>query len=270
MKPSGIITLTTDFGLHDQYVAVMKGIILSINPNAVIVDVTHDIPPGSLLQAAQVINDTVPYFPQGTVHVAVIDPGVGGARLPVAVETNECFFVGPDNGIFWPVTEKLQVTRSVHLTEKKYFLAQISNTFHGRDIFAPVAAYITLGHDIKTMGIEIDTLMKLQIPRPHTENNVLHGQIIRVDNFGNLITNIHQEELERFLESAPVHICIGDMEIHEIRRIYTSVSEGEPLALYGSTCLLEIAVNAGRATDLLGLKASEIVGMDVTVTRIVS
>ncbi len=153
MKPSGIITLTTDFGLTDPYVAMMKGVILSINPTAKIIDITHLIGAGSISQAAAVIQEIYPYFPQGTIHVAVVDPGVGTERRLLALEAKSHFFVGPDNGVFWPVLMNDQNSRLVHLTETKYFLPHVTKTFHGREIFAPVAAYLSLGIPLEGMGI---------------------------------------------------------------------------------------------------------------------
>jgi S-adenosylmethionine hydrolase len=267
MKTSGIITLTTDFGLRDPYVAIMKGVILSINPGARIVDVTHQVPPGALVHAASVIKDTITYFPHGTINVVVVDPGVGGQRRPVAIETEHYFFIGPDNGIFWPIIEEDRAPTAIHLEEKKYFLSPVSNTFHGRDIFAPVAAHISRGIDIRKMGPVIRDAVTLSIPRPEIKENVLCGEIIRVDNFGNLITNIHRTDMEAFLQTATPSISIGGLTIEDVRRVYTDVSRGEPLALYGSLNRLEIAVREGSASDCLGLTASEINGMKIAVSK---
>jgi len=267
LKPSGIITLTTDFGLSDPYVAIIKGVILSINPQARIVDVTHRVSPGLLFQAAGIIEETVKYFPEGTVNLIVVDPGVGGQRRPIAFETEKSFFVAPDNGVLWPVLEGQGTSKVVHLTATKYFLPHISDTFHGRDIFAPIAAHISLGTDISKMGSIIADPMKLKILKPHIKGRVLYGEVIRVDNFGNLITNIHQAELEAFLQAASPIVRLGKLTIQEIRNIYTSVSEGEPLALYGSSHLLEIAVNMGKASDILGLRHDKIIGASVAITK---
>jgi hypothetical protein len=267
MKPSGIITLTTDFGLSDPYVAIMKGVILSINPQARIVDVTHQISPGLVFQAAGIMEETVKYFPEGTVNLIVVDPGVGGQRRPIAVETEESFFVGPDNGVLWPIVEGQGACRVVHLTATKYFLPHISDTFHGRDIFAPVAAHISLGTDIKKMGSIITDPMKLKILKPQIKGNAMYGEVIRVDNFGNLITNINQAELEAFLQTASPITTLGNLTIRGVRHTYTSVSEGEPLVLYGSSHLLEIAVNMGKASDILGLRHDRIMGALVTITK---
>ena len=267
MKPSGIITLTTDFGLGDPYVAVMKGVILSINPEARIIDVSHEIPPGALLQAAAVIEETHTYFPDGTVHVAVVDPGVGGERFPLAIEADGSWFVGPDNGVFALALEKKPSTSIIRLTKKEYFLSFISSTFHGRDIFAPVAAHITTGHAIAAMGEEIKKPAVIHMPRPHIQNDSLHGEVIRVDNFGNLITSIHQADMENFLQSDSPRIRVGELVVCGVRRIYTSVDKGEPLALYGSSGFLEIAVSAGNALDYLGLRVRDVLGTEIVVKR---
>lgn len=267
MKTSGIITLTTDFGLRDPYVAIMKGVILSINHDAKIVDVTHEVPPGALLHAASVINDTITYFPHGTINVVVVDPGVGGQRRPVAIETEHYFFVGPDNGIFWPIIEENRSPMIIHLEEKKYFLSHVSNTFHGRDIFAPVAAHVSRGIDIRKMGSVIKDPVRLSFPRPEIKGSVLHGEIIRVDNFGNLITNIHRTDMESFLQSAAFSIRIGELTIKDVSHVYTDASKGELLSLYGSSNRLEIAVREGSAFDFLGQAAREVIGMKVVVLK---
>lgn len=267
MKTSGIITLTTDFGLHDPYVAIMKGVILSINPEAKIVDVCHYVPPGALLHAATVVKDIINYFPRGTINVAVVDPGVGGQRRPIVIETEHHFFVGPDNGIFWPIIEEDRSSSVIHLEEKKYFLPHISNTFHGRDIFAPVAAYISLGIDIRKMGAVIRDPVTLSMPRPKIKGDVLYGEIVRVDNFGNLISNIHRNDMEAFLQSETPVINTGELIIEDVRNAYTDVPRGEPLALYGSSNRLEIAVREGSALDYLGITADDIVGTKITVSK---
>jgi len=267
MKTSGIITLTTDFGLRDPYVAIMKGIILSINPEARIVDVSHQVPPGALMHAANVIKDTITYFPHGTINVVVVDPGVGGQRRPVAIETENYFFIGPDNGIFWPIIEADRSPTAIHLEEKKYFLSPVGNTFHGRDIFAPVAAHISRGIDIRKMGPVIRDPVALSIPRPEIKGDVLCGEIIRVDNFGNLITNINRTDMEAFLQSATPRISIRELTIEDVRHVYTDVPRGELLALYGSMNRLEIAVREGSASDILAITAGEAIGMKIAVSK---
>jgi len=267
VKPSGIITLTTDFGLSDPYVAMMKGVILSINPSARLVDVTHQIATGAVSRAALLIRETFPYFPEGTVHLAVIDPGVGSGRKLVALEADAHAFVGPDNGLFWPVFRDFIGAKAVHLTETRYFLPSITQTFHGRDIFAPVAAHLSLGLSLESLGPSIRELKTLDLPQPFVKDGVLCGEIIRVDHFGNLVTNIPARELMAFLESALPRIEAGKLVIRKLSRIYADGEEGEPLALINSSNLLEIAVNLGRASEYMGLQNGEIVGALVRVTK---
>ena len=267
MTPSGIITLTTDFGLSDPYVAMMKGVILSINPSARLVDVTHQIGTGAVSQAALLIRETFPYFPEGTVHLAVVDPGVGSDRKLLALQASAHFFVGPDNGLFWPVIRDFREAKAVHLTQLRYFLPSITRTFHGREIFAPVAAHLSLGLSLESLGPSFHDLKKLTLPEPYVKEGVLCGQILRVDNFGNLVTNIPSRELLDFLESGLPRIEAGKLMIRKLSRIYSDCEEGEPLALINSSNLLEIAVNLGRASEYTGLKNGEIVGALVKVSK---
>jgi S-adenosylmethionine hydrolase len=267
MKTSGIVTLTTDFGLVDPYVAMMKGVILTINPEARIVDITHQIKAGAIGQAASLIRETFPYYPKGTIHVGVVDPGVGSDRRPLGIEAGGHFFVGPDNGIFWPVIEDEKGAKIIHLTESKYFLAQITRTFHGREVFAPVAAHLSRGVDLDAMGTALRDPLKLHLPKPGEEGEELVGQITRVDNFGNLITNIHQDDLANFLGALNPVIEVGDLVIHGLRPTYADVEEDEPLALINSSGWLEIAVNLGRASRRAGLASEQIVGTEVKVGK---
>ncbi len=269
MKTSGIITLTTDFGLSDPYVAAMKGVILSINPEVCLVDVTHQISPAAVFQGAAAVLDVFPYFPEGTVHLVVVDPGVGSKRRGIVVERSKHFFVGPDNGLFWPLVEDLASSQIIHLTDSRFFLPHVSPTFHGRDVFAPVAAHISRGVDPRRMGIPIKDPAMLDVPRPYVRKNVLYGQVVRVDHFGNLITNIHRSDIESFLGPAQPMVRVGKWVLREIRHVYAVAEEGEPLALYGSSSHLEIAVNLGRASERLGTKKrpDQIIGTKVLVKK---
>jgi len=267
MKRSGIITLLTDFGTADHYVAMVKGVILSINPDARIVDISHHIRTGSIFQAAGLIRETFPFFPKGSVHMAVVDPGVGSERRCIALEAGGHLFVGPDNGVFWPVMADNREARIVNLNENCYFLPSVTHTFHGREVFAPVAAHLSMGEDLGKMGQIVEDPVGLDLPVPHMEDNFLYGQVMRVDNFGNLITNIGRKELEGFLETAEPIVSIGDLEVKKFGRIYSEVEEGELLALINSSDVLEIAVNMGRASKFIGLESNEIVGAGVKVGR---
>jgi S-adenosylmethionine hydrolase len=267
MNPSGIITLTTDFGVTDPYVAMMKGAILSVNTGAKVIDVTHQIRAGSISQAAALILETFPYFPPGTVHVAVVDPGVGGDRRLIALQARSHWFVGPDNGIFWPVLKGDKGALLVQLTKAKYFLPLVTRTFHGREIFAPVAAHLSLGVSLERMGRIIKNPVKLDLPVPHEDENALYGQIIRIDNFGNIITNIPSVVFGKFLGTAMPCIQIGNLVITKLSGIYAEAEEGEPLALINSSDLLEVAVNMGRACEYLGADTEEVIGTQVKVTK---
>jgi S-adenosylmethionine hydrolase len=261
----GIITLTTDFGERDPYVGMMKGVILSINPKARIVDITHGITPGSILEGGTIIKQAYPYFPSGTVHVGVIDPGVGGERRQIAVASKGHYFVGPDNGLFWPAIEDSPSAVVIQLTEKRFWMDAVSSTFHGRDIFAPVAARLSQGIDLFLMGEKVDNPAALDYPRVRRKQDLLAGEVIRVDHFGNLITNITADELAEFLSSEGLSVAIGGLVLKEIHITYNDVPEGEPLALIGSSNVLEIAVNRGSARAELGDTCR--IGSKVTVSR---
>jgi len=258
MKPSGIITLTTDFGRTDPYAGAVKGVILSINRDAVLVDISHDIPRGSVAEASWALMECYGFFPPGTVHLAVVDPGVGGERRAVAAASGGHFFVGPDNGVFWPAIRR-PGSVTVHLNNPRYFLPVVSSTFHGRDIFAPVAARLSRGEDINSIGDIIVDPVKLEMPEPFISSGKLHGRIIRSDHFGNLISNLGRKAVTGFLETAAPVIRIGSTEIRGISSTYSSVPPGAALALFGSSGRLEIAVNGGSAAVLLNPEDREII-----------
>jgi S-adenosyl-L-methionine hydrolase (adenosine-forming) len=268
MSRSGIITLLTDFGLSDAYVAMMKGVILSINKNAELIDITHSINTGSILQGAYILKETFSYFPVGTVHVAVVDPGVGSGRRIIAVNAAGHFFTGPDNGILWPIIEKYKDVTIYELTEDKYFRPRVTSTFHGRDVFAPVAAHISLGLDINQLGRPVKDPEKLELPLPFKHDNTLTGQITRIDNFGNLITNITADDLAGFLGNNEPVIHTGIIKIHGLSKTYSDKEKGELLALINSVNHLEIAVNMGKASHYIGKEHDDIIGTGVKVEKI--
>ncbi|PKN63866.1 MAG: hypothetical protein CVU57_16980 [Deltaproteobacteria bacterium HGW-Deltaproteobacteria-15] len=267
MKPSSIITLLTDFGLSDPYVAMMKGVILSINAGARTVDITHDISPGAIYRAATVIRETYRFFPAGTIHVGVVDPGVGSDRRMIALEANGHVFVGPDNGLFWLILQEATDARVVHLTEKRFFLSSVSSTFHGRDVFAPVAAHLSLGMALENAGVLITDPTPLLSPIPRLERNALVGQITHVDHFGNLISNVGAETLHRFLGPSRPLIQVGTLTIGRLDRIYSDVEEGMPLAFLNSSDLLEVAVNLGRASEVVGVEKEDLIGTPVRISK---
>ena len=248
-----IITLLTDFGIEDPYVGIMKGVILGLNRAVSIVDLTHRIAPGDISGAAFALTDSFSYFPPATIHVAVVDPGVGTDRRPILLKSRNHFFVGPDNGLFWPIIRSDPQVLMVHLTNQNYFLPRISRTFHGRDIFAPVAGHLSLGIDPLTMGERLIDPIRLPDAAPTVKGDTLLGRAVRVDHFGNVITNIHREELARFLGNRQVLIRVGKETINGLVNTYADGPKGKLLALFGSTDHLEIAVNSGRADRLLNI-----------------
>lgn len=252
-----IITLLTDFGTEDGYVAAMKGVILSINPDAAIIDISHQIPPQDITAGAFVLSQAAPFFPKDTVHIAVVDPGVGGKRKPILIETERYFFVGPDNGIFSIVLQNERIRRKIHLTNKDYFLGYISSTFHGRDIFSPVAAYLSIGIDPALFGKKIKTIAKLNLNRPLARNGKITGQIIHVDRFGNLITNIEEGLLKKILKNKNFKIIVGDNVIKKLVLSYSYAKEDEPVSLIGNSGLLEIAIRDKNASMELEIKRGD-------------
>ena len=254
-----IITLTTDFGLKDPYVAQMKAVILRICPEAKIVDVTHEIEPQNILQAAFLLKVTYHWFPENTIHVVVVDPGVGTSRRPIVIRTRRYWFVGPDNGALYPAASSDGIEATYEITKTFW---KPSPTFHGRDIFAPTAAYIAKGGKLDTILREIqpNTIVKLEISKPKIRAGVIEGLILHSDNFGNLITNIRREDL------ANIDIKVGDLLQLSFKdksikipflKTFGDVGRGEPLCFIDSYGHLEIAVNMGSARQVLGLKPGD-------------
>ncbi|RME79985.1 MAG: hypothetical protein D6775_17210 [Caldilineae bacterium] len=249
--PPTFVSLTTDFGWEDGYVAAMKGVIYSIQPAARVVDITHSIGPQNVVQAAYVLASVAPYFPAGTVHVVVVDPGVGTDRRPLAVFCERACYVGPDNGVFTLVYGRETVKEIRVLANEAYRLPQVSHTFHGRDIFAPFAAHIAAGVEPHTIGPVITDPVKLNLPEPRRQaGDQVEGEIVYVDHFGNLISNI---PLAWFEESTEWVFEIGGVEIAGLRPAYGFVAPGELVVLGGSTGLVEVAVRNGSAAERLRL-----------------
>jgi len=249
-QPAQIITLLTDFGLRDPYVGMMHGVILSIAPSVRIVDLTHEIAPQDIFDAAYVLRSSYRYFPKGTVHVAVVDPGVGTSRKAVALRADGHFFVVPDNGVVSLVTAETPAAEMVELTERKYFLQDVSWTFHGRDIFSPVAAHIANGVELGTFGESLEKMAKLDLPRPRQERGSVRGEVIHIDRFGNLITNISASDL-MMIRTNECEIQLADQKIHGIKQSCGAVGKGELLVLIGSSGLLEVSMNQGDAAASL-------------------
>lgn len=260
-----IITLTTDFGLNDHFVGTMKGVILNIVPDAEIVDICHTVQAFDILDGALALAHAYPYFPAGTVHLVVVDPGVGSARRPIVASSEEYNFVAPDNGVLslmYAREERLSVR---HVTSDHYFLQPLSNTFHGRDIFAPVAAYLAKGVVHDKFGDEISDYVRFNAPRPkQVDAKTLRGVVLKVDRFGNLITNFTPDDLPGLFQApAPVFkIAISKKEITSLRTNYADGVPGEVFAILGSMGYLEIAANRGTAAQLVGANK----GTEVNIT----
>ncbi len=247
-----IVTLTTDFGDTGYYVGAMRGVILSLCPEAVLVDITHRITPYSPLEGSLVLRHACTTFPEGTVHLAVIDPGVGGLRKPIFVRSGGAVFVGPDNGIFTPF---LDGSEAVYRIRDEVALPGRSATFHGRDLFAPAAARLARGDDPETVGERVHQAVHLHVPRPRRDGTLLAGQVLFADHFGNLITNIHHRDLEGV--GPEVEVVIGTHRIRRLSRTYQDGALGESLALIGSSGYLEVAVVQGHAGAQLGMGKGE-------------
>jgi len=250
-----IVTLTTDFGLNDHFVGTMKGVILKIVPNAEIVDICHSVQAFDILDGALALAQAYFYFPPRTVHLVVVDPGVGSARRPIIANSEEQNFVAPDNGVLslmYALEERLSVR---HVTSEHYFLQPLSNTFHGRDIFAPVAAYLAKGVDHEKFGEEITDFVRFNAPRPKpTDANTIRGVVLRVDRFGNLITNFAPQDAPALFQQMPpaFKIIVGKREISVMRSNYAEGAPGEVFGILGSMGYLEIVANRSSAAQLVG------------------
>ena len=250
MQPSGIITLLTDFGTDDAFVGIMKGVALGINPQAQLVDLSHGIAPQRVLAGALLLRSAVAYFPAGTVHVAVVDPGVGSRRRALVIATQHGWLVGPDNGVLSLAAERLGV-REVCCIENRQLMHQpVSQTFHGRDVFAPVAAHLSRGLAIEAVGPPADRFESLRVPQPHRTHTALTGEVLYVDHFGNLITNIDAESLASFSGSG-LSVSINGAKVAGPVAAYAAVAEGTLLSIIGSWGVLEIAVRGGSAAQML-------------------
>ena len=256
IMPSKIITLTTDFGLQDPYAAEMKAAILSISPNAVIVDITHEIAKLNIRMGAYVLASAVPYFPKGSVHVAVVDPGVGTRRRPILIQTKQGFLVGPDNGLLVLAAEKQGIICVHELANPQFMLPKVSNTFHGRDIFAPAAAHLLNGVKPAEFGPEIGEAAKPAFANVTRRNGVLVGEVLHVDGFGNIITNITEKEVPLSLGKGAVSVEFAGYKLKmKFGKAYGETKPQEPLALIGSHGFIEIALNQGNAAAQFKTKA---------------
>jgi len=260
-----IITLTTDFGTNDHFVGAMKGVILEIVPDAQIVDICHSVQAFDVLDGALTISQAYSYFPTRTVHMVIVDPGVGTARLPIIASCDKYHFVAPDNGVLSLVYAKEERIHVRHVTSEHYFLQPVSNTFHARDIFAPVAAYLAKEVDSLKFGDEVQEYVRFSAPKPKAvDQNRMRGVVLKVDRFGNLITNFTAQDVPA-LFAAGAHgfkITVGGREITEIHNAYAKGSPGEVFGILGSMGFLEIAANRGAAAQITGAGK----GTDVTIS----
>jgi S-adenosyl-L-methionine hydrolase (adenosine-forming) len=258
-KKLSTITLITDFGLQDGYVGVMKGVMASINPSANVIDISNTIAAQDIFQAACVLNNSYSYFPSGTIHVVVVDPGVGSERKNLCLKTEDYLFLAPDNGVLSFVVSKEKSPSIREITNSKFFLPEISNTFHGRDIFAPVAAHLSKGVSHKELGNRINKIKEISLPKPIlSPDGELTAEIIYVDSFGNLITNVNEDIFDRMkVGKERASISVGRKRINGICSSYSDVGDGEALAIFGSSGYLEISVNQGSAGGILKLKKGD-------------
>jgi S-adenosyl-L-methionine hydrolase (adenosine-forming) len=250
-----IITLTTDFGNNDHFVGAMKGVILDIVPDAQIVDICHAVQAFDVLDGALTISQAYSYFPTRTVHIVVVDPGVGTARRPILASCDKYHFVAPDNGVLSLVYAREPRMHVRHITSEHYFLQPVSNTFHARDIFSPVAAYLAKEVDSLKFGDEVEDFVKFTAPKPKAvDENRLRGVVLKVDRFGNLITNITPQDAPMLFEADAkgFKIVVGSREITEIHSAYAEGAPGEVIGILGSMGFLEIAANRGAAAQLTG------------------
>ena len=251
-----VISLTTDFGSRDWFVGTMKGVILGINPEANPIDNTHDLPAGDIRAGAFALAASYRFFPFGTVHVVVVDPGVGSQRRAIAVQTARYFFVGPDNGVLSWALRRQRIKAVCTLENEKYFLQEVSRTFHGRDIFAPIAAHLSLGVSLNELGPRLEEFSRIDWPAPRLRRNSMEGEIVYVDHFGNAITNLEPSGIAR-ARGQQTAVWLGGKPLCGLGSFYQSVPQGAPLALAGSSGFLEITINGGSAANAFGLRVGD-------------
>jgi S-adenosylmethionine hydrolase len=248
-----VVALLSDFGTRDHYAGTLKAVVLGVCPDATLVDIAHDIPAHDVLAGALELAACYRYFPAGTIFLVVVDPGVGSSRRGIAADVGEYRFVAPDNGVLSAVFRESPPKKVVELTERKYARPTVSRTFEGRDRFAPAAGWLAKGIALSSLGKAISNYHVLDLPRPLLSGAELAGEVVRVDRFGNLITNIDRKAFEQFAQGGAIAVTIGERDIPRVIATYAEAPGGELCALFGSTDHLEIAVNAGDAARLLGL-----------------
>ena len=268
MEPNPIITLTTDFGYKDPFAGIMKGMILNINPFVSIIDITHEITPQNILEAALSIEMSYASFPHKTIHVVVVDPGVGSARRPILVSTDDYLFIGPDNGVFTQIYKLYLGSLNVlHITAAHYFLPHISTTFHGRDVFAPVAAYLSRGIEISNFGESISDFMTIPVPSPNAiKKNIIEGEVIYLDRFGNAVTNIKSHHIDDLFSNNPegtLKIFVKGKEA-PLKHHYSQATDAGLYSLINSYGYLELFVLRGKASADFGITVGQKVGVVIS------
>lgn len=273
------ITLTTDFGLQDAYVGIMKGVMARIAPEVHFLDITHQVPPQDVRAGAYLLWAALPYMPSESVHLVVVDPGVGTKRRAIATQTSWGILVGPDNGVFSYVWAAASSTAVVELKNPQYHRDVVSATFHGRDIFAPVTAHLAAGARLRDVGSPIDDPVRLPLPRLEASEEQVTGEVLYVDHFGNAVTSIGRLVWEggflhldaafggserMLLRADQLNVRVGDRDLGAVQRTYGAVKPGEPLALVGSEGMLELAVSQGSGADHLAVQVGDPVYLYVT------
>lgn len=258
-----VIALLTDFGTRDHYAGTMKGVALGICPDVTFVDISHDIEPHDLLGGALELAASYKFFPAGTVFLAVVDPGVGSARRSLAAEAGGYRFVAPDNGVLTLAFRESPPKRVVELTERRYARPTVSRTFEGRDRFAPAAAWLAKGIDLSGLGRSVTSWQSLHVPEPALGDASILGEVLRVDRFGNLVTNVDRRTFERFAGGGRIEIVVGTQVVDAVVATYAAAESGALCALFGSSEQLEVAVNGGSAAERLAVGR----GAHVTISR---
>ena len=257
-----IITLTTDYGSADHLVGAMKGVILNINPDAKVVDISHSIIPYDVLDGALMIGQAYRFYPPRTIHVVVVDPGVGTQRRPILVSGEQQYFVAPDNGVLSVIYEREASFTVRHVTSEHYFLHPVSNTFHGRDVFAPVAGWLSKVWQTASFGEEVHDFVRFTLPKPKVAGNTVKGVVLRVDAFGNVLTNLTPEDVPQLVApGAAFKLRVGNSEVSKFVQTFAQGAGQEAFALIGSSGFVEIAVNRGNAAKALGAQR----GAEITV-----
>ena len=259
-----VVALLSDFGTRDHYAGAMKGVVLGICPEAALVDISHDVPAHDVLTAGLELAAVYKYFPSGSIFLVVVDPGVGSARRGLAADTGDYRFVAPDNGVLTAVFRQTPPKWVVELTERRYARPTMSRTFEGRDRFAPAAAWLAKGIQLSALGRPVSDYQTLDIPTPATEDDRIVGEVLRVDHFGNLVTNIDRKAFEHLAATGTIQIEVGSQAIGRLVETYADIGSDEVCALFGSTDHLELAANSTSAVERLGLER----GAPVTVSRL--